>query len=68
MKQSTIKNGEFVVFKPSGGEIEFQVVLDMEHDTVWATEEQIMALFGKARRTIGAHIKNIYDEGELTKN
>jgi hypothetical protein len=27
-----------------------------------------MDLFGKARRTIGEHIKNIYEEGELYKN
>ncbi len=62
-----IKNSEVVVFKPKGGQTEFQVVLDGEHDTVWATEQQIMELFGKARRTIGEHIKNIYEEGELDK-
>jgi hypothetical protein len=27
-----------------------------------------MDLFGKARRTIGGHIKNIYEEGELDKD
>ncbi|MFV7235313.1 RhuM family protein [Flavobacterium sp. ZB4R12] len=42
-------------------------VLDSEHDTVWATEQQIMTLFGKARRTIGEHINTIYSEGELDK-
>ena len=63
-----IKNSELVIFKPESGNIEFQVVLDGEHDTVWATEEQIMELFGKARRTIGEHIKNIYLEGELDKD
>lgn len=34
----------------------------------WATEQQIVDLFGKARRTIGEHIKNIYAEGELDKD
>ncbi len=63
-----IDKSELVVFKPKGGQTEFQVVLDGEHDTVWATEQQIMDLFGKARRTIGEHIKNIYKEGELDKN
>lgn len=67
MKPPEIKNSEVVVFKPQGGQTEFQVVLDGEHDTVWATEQQIMELFGKARRTIGEHIKNIYEEGELDK-
>jgi prophage maintenance system killer protein/predicted transcriptional regulator len=67
MNLPEIKNSEVVVFKPKGGQTEFQVVLDGEHDTVWATEQQIMELFGKARRTIGEHIKNIYEEGELDK-
>ena len=67
MNLPEIKNSEVVVFKPQGGQTEFQVVLDGEHDTVWATEQQIMELFGKARRTIGEHIKNIYTEGKLAK-
>ncbi len=58
---------ETVVFKPSGKDQAFQIILDAEHDTVWVTEVQIMNLFGKARRTIGDHIKNIYEEGELDK-
>ncbi len=41
--------------------------MDNKNDTVWATEQQIMELFCKARRTIGEHIKNIYKEGELDK-
>lgn len=68
MNLPEIKNSEVVVFKPKNGQTEFQVVLDGEHDTVWATEQQIMELFGKARRTIGEHIKNIYEEGELDKD
>lgn len=67
MNLPEIKNSEVVVFKPQGGQTEFQVVLDGEQDTVWATEQQIMELFGKARRTIGEHITNIYEEGELDK-
>lgn len=62
------ENSEVVVFRPKDGIQEFQVVLDGENDTVWATEQQIMELFGKARRTIGEHIKNIYKEGELDKS
>lgn len=65
MNQPEIKNSEIIIFKPKDGQTEFQVVLDGENDTVWATEQQIMELFGKARRTIGEHIRNIYKEGEL---
>jgi len=37
MSLPEIKNSEVVVFKPKGGKTEFQVVLDYEHDTVWAS-------------------------------
>ena len=67
MNLPKIKNSEFVVFKPKDDHTEFQVILDGKNDTVWSTEKQIMELFGKARRTIEYHIKNIYDEGELDR-
>lgn len=67
MNLTEIKNSEVITFRPRNGQTEFHVVLDGDHDTVWATEQQIMELFGKARRTIGEHIKNIYKEGELDK-
>ena len=68
MNSSEIEKNELVVFKPESGNTEFQIVLDSENDTVWATEQQIVDLFGKARRTIGEHIKNIYAEGELDED
>ncbi|MAN28221.1 MULTISPECIES: hypothetical protein [Mesonia] len=53
MNHPKIKNSEVIVFRTQGGQTEFEVLLAVEHDTVWATEQQIMELFGKARRTIG---------------
>lgn len=66
-KSLILLNNETVIFKPSQGDGEFQVILDNERDTIWVTEQQMIDLFGKARRTIGEHIKNIYNEGELDK-
>ena len=60
-----ISNSEIVVYQSDDKSVEFQVLLDENEDTVWATEQQIMELFGKARRTIGEHIKKIYEEKEL---
>lgn len=60
-----ISNSEIVVYQSDDESVEFQVLLDENEDTVWATEQQIMELFGKARRTIGEHINNIYEEKEL---
>lgn len=63
MNLPEVESSEVVIFKPKSGQTEFQVL--GKQDTVWATEQQIMDLFGKAKRTIGEHIKNIYVEGEL---
>lgn len=68
MEEADFISNEIVIFKPSLGGIEFEIILDGEHDTVWVTELQITELFGKARRTIGEHIRNIYKEGELEKD
>lgn len=64
----TVEKSEIVVFKPRHGNTEFQLVLDGDAETIWVTEQQIMDIFGKARRTIGEHIRNIYAEGELERN
>ena len=62
------KPQEIVVFNSSQSDNEFQIILDGDNETVWITEKQIVELFGKARRTIGEHINNLYEEGELDKS
>ena len=39
--------------------------VNLNEDTVWLTQMQMAKLFGKDRRTIGEHIKNIFTEEEL---
>lgn len=39
----------------------------MEEETVWLTQDQMAMLFGKAKSTINEHIKNIYEENELSE-
>jgi len=68
MGNPDFNTNELVVFKSSKVGIEFQVILDGKHDTVWVTEQQLTDLYGKARRTIGEHIRNIYKEGELDQD
>jgi hypothetical protein len=53
----------FILFKTDDEKISVDV--RFEDDTVWLTQEQMAELFGKARRTIGEHIQNIFEEGEL---
>ncbi|MCK5720835.1 MAG: virulence RhuM family protein [Thiomargarita sp.] len=57
---------EIVLYKNQDGNIEIDVHL--EHETVWLTQEQIALLFNKSKSTINEHIKNIFKEGELTRN
>lgn len=52
-----------VQFRIGDQTLDFNV--DITAKTVWATRQQIADLFDKDRRTIGEHIKNIYDDNEL---
>jgi hypothetical protein len=56
----------FARFKADGREIDFPV--DFEKDTVWATQQQIADLFGKDRRTVNEHIKNVFLTKELDES
>ena len=42
-----------------------QIEIRLEQDTLWLTQAQMATLFDKDSDTIGLHLKNIYDEGEL---
>ncbi len=59
------KDKVLVAFKPSDGFVEYEVVLDENNDTLWATELQIADLFGRDRTVINRHIKNTFTEKEL---
>lgn len=61
-------NNSIVVFKPSAGETEYEVIIDENAETIWATEVQIAQLFNRDRTVINKHIKNIFNEGELTED
>jgi len=51
------------IYKSSDDKIELQVNLDNE--TVWLNRQQISSLFARDIKTIGKHINNVFDEGEL---
>lgn len=61
----TNENKALVAFKPTQGVTEYQVILDKDTDTLWATELQIADIFGRDRTVINRHIRNVYKEGEL---
>jgi len=47
------------------GELELKV--SMDNDTVWLNRNQLSELFGRDIKTIGKHINNVFNEGELDK-
>ena len=56
---------DFILFKTE----DEKIVVDVrfEDETVWLSQEQMAALFGKARTTITEHINNVFKEGELNE-
>jgi hypothetical protein len=59
------ERGEIVLYQPEG---EFRLEVRMERESVWLSQVQMADLFQKDRTVIGRHIKNIYKEGELSKD
>ena len=57
---------EIIIYQSQDGAIKVDVLFSEE--TVWLTQAQISALFGKAKSTISEHIKNIFEEGELNES
>lgn len=58
-------NSEILIYENKEGNIAIDVRL--EEETVWLTQDQMATLFGKAKSTINEHIKNIYEENELSE-
>lgn len=58
---------EYEIIKFENGNVELEVNVSPEQDTVWLTKEQIATLFNRDRSVIGKHINSIYKEGELVK-
>ena len=59
------KEIKYDIVKFVDDEIELEVSVDTNNDTIWLTQEEISQLFGKARNTITEHINIIYKNNEL---
>lgn len=54
---------EVVIYQSQDGKAELEVRFGQE--TVWLTQAQMSALFGRTQPVISRHLKNIFTEGEL---
>lgn len=54
-----------VVYKNSDGIVQLDV--QVSDETVWLTLNQLAMLFDRDKSVISRHLRNIYAEGELTR-
>lgn len=59
-------NSEIVIFKDN--ELELNVNLSTEENTVWLNANQMALLFDKDEKTIRKHINNVFRDKELDEN
>ena len=64
-EKESMKN-EIIIFVD--GDMQLEVPITPEQDTVWLTQEQMSVLFDTARSSIAYHINNIFREEELEAN
>ncbi len=57
---------EIVIYKAKDGHIELDV--NIAHETLWLSQQQLADLFGTKRQAITKHLKNIFNSGELNVN
>ena len=58
--------GQFLVYRAEDGRMKLDVRL--ENETVWLTQAHMAELFQVKPQNITMHLKNIYDEGELSES
>jgi len=59
-------DNQIEIYQGSDGQTQIEVKFDQE--TVWLNRKQMSALFGRDVKTIGKHINNVFEDGELEKN
>ena len=59
-------NSKLIIYTTQDGLTKIDVTFD--NDTVWLTLDQMANLFQRDKSTISRHIKNVFEEGELSRN
>ncbi len=60
------ENKQIEIYQSEDGQTQIQVRL--EKDTIWLSQAQMAELFDKNPDTIGLHLRNIYNSGELEQS
>ena len=65
MKNNTNNNGDIVIYQSEDGNTKINV--NLQDETVWLSPQQLAELYQSSRTNIVEHIRNIYEEGELSE-
>ena len=57
-------NSQIIIYRNESGEIKLDVRFD--GDTVWLTQKMMAELFDVTVSNVNMHLKNVFDEEELT--
>lgn len=58
-------HGEIIIYQTEDGLAKINV--NMQNETVWLSKAQMAELFQRDRSVISKHIKNVFEEGELSR-
>jgi len=58
-----MNNSDIKIYQSKDGQTE--VLVKFENETVWLSQKQMAQLFDKDTDTIGLHLRNVYNSGEL---
>ncbi|MBO7048112.1 MAG: virulence RhuM family protein [Spirochaetia bacterium] len=58
-------NNQIIMYQTEDGLTKIDV--KVENDTVWLSQDQMSELFQRDKSTISRHIKNVFEEGELSR-
>ena len=61
----TKKNNQIVIYQAKSGALELRG--DISHETIWASQAQIVELFDVDQSVVSRHIRNIFKDGEVSE-
>ena len=64
-KETLPNNGEIVIYTSADGAVQTEVCLVSE--SLWLSLNQIAAFFERDKSVISRHLRNVFEEKELTK-
>ena len=66
MNPNLKNNGDVIIYQSEDGATKINV--NLQDETVWLSQQQLVELYHTSRTNVVEHIRNIYNEGELEEN